>query len=352
MRHHRSMTVCAMGLVLLGFTGCAGDSVTSSVEPSATSPGAHAEAGGTQPTPGEVQERAVPRTGPTLGITTPQGAPPRSMAPAVPARPAAPLPIIGHFAIQTFKGNFLTAVGGGGRITDVVRTDAKQVQSWETFRFGLDQYGWRHSIQTVNGHYLTAVGAGGKTMDAIHTDAVKVDTWEQFYIWKCGDLGSEIRYTISAVSDPHGFVFAYGGGGRVATHVDIVVAGAIGILTDYNLRPASFDDNWQRFRLMRQSDGSYALLISNGINYVTAIQGGGLAASTKTYEDLVTNRTQVQAWGKIRFVDMGDCSYAIQTVRGNYLGKSTAAPGTALGAFVTNVSDITNVTKFRLSAAF
>jgi hypothetical protein len=324
------------------------------------------------------------------------------MVPAVPAAPLAISALPGHFAFGTFGGKYLTAVGGGGRITDVVRTDAttpgaweqyrlflvlgsgvpqqyaiqtagfnyltavdgggrtsdvlhtdaKQVQSWETFRFGLDQRGWRNSIQTVNGHYLTAVGAGGKTTDAIHSDAVKADNWEYFYIWKCGDLASGYQYTISAVSVPYGFLFAYGGGGRVTTHADIVTAGAIGVLTDYNLRPAPFDNNWQKFRLIRQNDGSYGLLTSNGVNYVTAIQGGGLASGTKTYDDLVTDRTQVQAWEKFRFVDLGDCSYAIQTVSGNYLGKSTAAPGTALGVFSTNVSDIRNATKFRLSVVF
>jgi hypothetical protein len=328
------------------------------------------------------------------------------MVPAVPVLPATPplsvsaLP--GHFAFATFGGKYLTAVGGGGRTTDVVRTDAtaigaweqyrlflvlgggvpqqyaiqtagfnyftavdggghtsdplhsdaNQVRAWETFRFGLDQYGWRNSIQTVNGHYLTAVGAGGKTTDAIHGDALKPDNWEYFYIWKCGDLASGYQYTISAVSQPYGFVFAYGGGGRVATRDGVFVAGAIGVLSDYKLHPVPFDNNWQKFRLMRQSDGSYGLLTSNGVNYVTAIQGGGLASGTITYDDLVTDRTQVQAWEKFKFVDLGDCSYAIQTVSGNYLGKSTAAPGTAVGAFSTNVSDIKNATKFRLSMVF
>jgi hypothetical protein len=178
---------------------------------------------------------------------------------------------------------------------------------------------------------------------------VRPDNWESFYIWKCGDLGSGFQYTISAVSTPYGFVFAYGGGGRVSTQAGVVVAGALGVLSDYNLRPAPFDNSWQRFRLMRQSDGSYALQTSNGMNYVTAIQGGGLASGTKTYDDLVTDRTQVQAWEKFRFVEQGDCSYVIQTVSGKYLGKSTAAPGTALGAFSTNAIDIPSATKFRLS---
>ena len=130
------------------------------------------------------------------------------------------------------------------------------------------------------------------------------------------------------------------------------VAGAIGVLSDYNLRSAPFDNNWQKFRLMRQSNGSYGLLTSNGVNYVTAIQGGGLASGMKTYDDLVTDWTQVQAWEKFRFVDQGDCTYAIQTVSVYYLGKSTAAPGTALGVFSTNVSDVKNATKFRLAMVF
>lgn len=254
------------------------------------------------------------------------------------------------FAIQTASFNFLTAVGGGARTTDVLHTDAKQVQSWETFTFGLDQYGWRHSIQTVKGNYVTAVGAGGKTTDAIHTDAVKADNWEQFYIWKCGDLGSNYQYTLSAVSEPNGFVFAYGGGGRVNMRDGNFIFGALGLLSDYKLHPIPFDNAWQRFRLIRQSDGSYALQTSNGVNYVTAIKGGGQAAGGITTDNLVTDRTQVQAWEKFRFVEHGSCTYVIQTASGHYLGKKTATTG--IGKFATNISDINQATKFRLGVQF
>jgi hypothetical protein len=264
-------------------------------------------------------------------------------------------PSAGEYAIQTVNGNYLTAVNGGGlsgpgvlpggQTTDVIHTDATQIGSWEEFRFGHDPEGWRNTIQTVDGHFLTAVGGGGKTTDPIHTDAVKVDFWEYFYVWKCGDLGSGYQYTIST---PDGFMFAYGGGGRVATRVDVFVSGAIGLLSDYNLRPAPFDNDWQKFRLIQQSDGSYALQTSNGINYVTAIRGGGLPSGTLAYDDLVTDRTQVQAWERFRFVDQGNCTYAIQTNSGNYLGKTRAAPGTALGVFSTDVSDIKDAIKFRL----
>jgi len=267
----------------------------------------------------------------------------------------------GQYAFQTMKGTYLTAVNGGGlsnvvlpngQPTDPLHTDATQVQSWETFKIVLDQYGWRNAIQTVNGHYLTAVGAGGKTTDAFHTDAVKPNSWEQFYLWKCGDLGSGYQYAISALNGPNGVLFAYGGGGHVATHPDIVVTGAIGILSDYNGRPQPFENAWQRFKLIRQGDGSYALQTSNGINYVTAVKGGGLPHGTISYDSLVTDRTQVQAWETFKFVEHGACTYVIQTVGGYYLGKSTAAPGTALGWFATNVQDINAATKFRLLMVF
>ena len=70
------------------------------------------------------------------------------------------------------------------------------------------------------------------------------------------------------------------------------------------------------------------------------------------WDNLVTDRTQVQAWEKFRFVDQGNCSYAIQTVSGYYLGKTNAAPGTALGVFSTNISDIKYAIKFRLVMFF
>ena len=53
------------------------------------------------------------------------------------------------------------------------------LRSWEKFsviRFGGDGF----AIQTVNGHFLTAVGGGGRTTDVIHSDATQVQAWELF----------------------------------------------------------------------------------------------------------------------------------------------------------------------------
>ena len=86
-----------------------------------------------------------------------------------------------HYGIRTTNGNYLTAVGGGGRTTDVIHSDATLLQAWEKFTFNSLGYGW-YDIQTIDGHYVTAVGAGGRTTDTIHTDATRVGSWEKFYV--------------------------------------------------------------------------------------------------------------------------------------------------------------------------
>jgi hypothetical protein len=85
------------------------------------------------------------------------------------------------------------------------------------------------------------------------------------------------------------------------------------------------------FRFIRQGDGSFALQTPNGVNYVTAIQGGGLASGTATWDTLVTDRTWVQAWEKFQVVDDGHCMYTIQTtVSGFYVGVSGQGSGTSI----------------------
>jgi hypothetical protein len=91
-----------------------------------------------------------------------------------------------HYGIQAFDGHYLTAVGGGGRTTDVIHSDATQLQGWEKFTVtkvpsapgGQTVY----SIATIDGHYLTAVGGGGRTTDVIHSDATAANGWEKFHI--------------------------------------------------------------------------------------------------------------------------------------------------------------------------
>jgi hypothetical protein len=79
-------------------------------------------------------------------------------------------------------GHYLTAVGGGGRNTDVIHSNETQRRSWE--QFGLEYQGnGFYAIRTVNGHYLTAVGDGGygsELPDTMHSDATRIGNWEKF----------------------------------------------------------------------------------------------------------------------------------------------------------------------------
>jgi hypothetical protein len=40
----------------------------------------------------------------------------------------------GLYALKTLSGNYITAVDGGGRRSDVLHTDATRVGTWEKFR--------------------------------------------------------------------------------------------------------------------------------------------------------------------------------------------------------------------------
>src|SRR5215475_15264608 len=87
----------------------------------------------------------------------------------------------GQFAFMTvLKETFLTAVGGGGRTTDTIHTDATVPRSWEMFRLWTTNVSGFYGIQTIDGHFVTAVDAGGRTTDTIHTDATSDASWELF----------------------------------------------------------------------------------------------------------------------------------------------------------------------------
>lgn len=89
-----------------------------------------------------------------------------------------------HVGIKTATGNFLTAVGGGGRTTDVIHSDATVLQAWEKFEL-VRQGGDGYTIQTIDGHFLTAVGGGNRTTDVVHSDATQARSWELFRV-QCG----------------------------------------------------------------------------------------------------------------------------------------------------------------------
>ncbi len=133
------------------------------------------------------------------------------------ASPAGPVPLaingpVPGCVFQTSNGHYLTAVGGGGRITDVIHTDATRIGSWEKFTLidsGDGSPFIHYGLQTFHGFYLTAVGSGGRTTDVIHSDATQIREWEKLTLIS---LGNGV-YAIKTI-DGH-FLTAVDGGGRV-----------------------------------------------------------------------------------------------------------------------------------------
>lgn len=92
------------------------------------------------------------------------------------------------FALKTAKGNFITAVNGGGMggpndATSTLHTDATWIGPWETLIVEQQEDG-SFAFCTTNGFYLSAVNGGGWGEPAnrkpIHTDATKLGPWETF----------------------------------------------------------------------------------------------------------------------------------------------------------------------------
>jgi hypothetical protein len=114
--------------------------------------------------------------------------------------------------ILTSNGHYLTAVGGGGRTSDVIHTDATKVGSWEKFTLidsGDGASNIHYGVRTTNGHYVTAVGGGGRIADVIHSDATQLLDWEKLTMVS---LGFGV-YAIQTI-DGH-FLTSTGGGGRI-----------------------------------------------------------------------------------------------------------------------------------------
>ena len=117
-----------------------------------------------------------------------------SAAPVAPAGNPINGPVYGC-VFQTVNGHYLTAVGGGGRTTDVIHTDATRIGSWEKFTLidsGSGTPVIQYGLLTTNGHYLTAVDSGGRTTDVIHSNATQLLGWEMFTLNSLG--GRRVRH--------------------------------------------------------------------------------------------------------------------------------------------------------------
>ena len=85
--------------------------------------------------------------------------------------------------MQTVSGRFITAVNAGGMLSDAMHSNATKILGWELFKL-VPQPQLKpgtYAIQTPRGFFLTAVGGGGHNSgETIHTDALTAREWE-FY---------------------------------------------------------------------------------------------------------------------------------------------------------------------------
>lgn len=140
-------------------------------------------------------------------------------------------------AIRTVNGHFLTAVGGGGRTSDVVHSDAVRIGDWERFTLVSSGDGpayIHYGLRTMNGHFVTAVSGGNRTADTVHTDATQIGDWEKFTLLPLGRGWVAIQTV-----DGH-FLTAVGGGGVASGDVLHTDAMKIG--------------DWEKFRLLCTHD--------------------------------------------------------------------------------------------------
>jgi hypothetical protein len=121
--------------------------------------------------------------------------------------------------IQTDNGRYVTAVGGGGRTTDVMHTNATVPSTWERFTLVYSGDGSHYGLRTAFGYYVTAVNSGGLSSanfpDVLHTDATVLQDWEKFSFVSDGTDG---KYGLRAF-DGH-LLSAVGGGGRTSRAFD------------------------------------------------------------------------------------------------------------------------------------
>jgi len=238
------------------------------------------------------------------------------------------------YGFQTVNGEFISANDGRGLTTNTIFTTAQSVGrlGWELFTLVPQLAPFNFAIQTVRGFFLTAVGGGGHNSgDTIHTDALNADRWERFVLFRRGDLGTGSTYGIVSSGIGHTtwnlgpFLGAVNGGGQ---------PGPDDVLSDFPNIPF-----WISWTPLNQYDGTYALQTSSG-NVLTANGGGTPGAGFRTDREI----GQIGDSEKFTLVDDGFFTVLIKTAVGTFLsfvldnmGKTT----------ITTVEDATQATRWR-----
>jgi hypothetical protein len=237
------------------------------------------------------------------------------------------------FAIQTINGHLLTAVDGGGRTSGAITTVTNEVQAWELFTFkpvsgsGVSPH---FAIQTPKGTFLTALGHGGMNSgETLHTDATVAKDWEMFDFLKIGDSGTNVTYRFEGLPTPGaagGYLSATDGGRHAERS---------------SLTPKLGPEYTMAITLVRQADGTYALKTASGY-YITANAGGLAGAGYRT------DTPQVNNWEKFTLIaDENDCTTRIKTYSGTYLSIVPGHPPDP-PLIIDNIADVARATRWRL----
>jgi hypothetical protein len=213
----------------------------------------------------------------------------------------------------TSNGDFVKAVDGGGAAAAAAAFDTTGafLTDFVLFRVDGPRGNGVYVIGTWTQNLVTALGGGGKSTEAFTTNAVHADTWEYFYVLKSGDLGDGFKYAIRPAGtgfvpgqgDNPRFISATGGGGRI-----------VNAMTSSTSR-----GNNEIFKLLKQSDGTYALQTESG-RFVTADGNGGIAHPTSSSDTLHTDATWIRAWERFNIEERGPGLYGIQTGSGFWIG--------------------------------
>ena len=246
------------------------------------------------------------------------------------------------YALQTIDGHFVTAVDAGGRTTDTIHTDATSVASWELFNLtrlfgdiaeGSDFVGF--GLQTTRGFWLTAVGGGGHNSgDTIHTDATVPDTelnrsWELFTPWRGSQFGTGSTHGILVwggnapdQANLHGWMIARDGGGDPDSYAVWLGEGEYPVELSWTL--------------LKQPDGTYVLQTYNGT--VLSAIGGGAPGVGGFRSDIPVD--SIGDFEKFTLEDQGDFTVCIKTFNGTYISTGENV--------VAGQSYINRALKFRL----
>jgi hypothetical protein len=181
--------------------------------------------------------------------------------------------------IQSLAGAYLQAkpAKGGQSTPASLSTTTNEYTLFDILFTGPSSYGRPAEIRSKNAPTYS-LAAEGQQVSASNLAGVATK-W--FWVMKCGDLGPMLRA---------------------------------------NLRPVGTTTPSPPVTLTRQGDGSYAIYWDVDKVYWSATRGGGNSGVGGSDGNPFDYKTSVGENEKFKFIDQGNCTYAIQTAKGWHVG--------------------------------